>query len=175
MSVLWNCQDFILIIFTHRFQCFEVVSSQDLVDVPIHDSAEQPLVVHGPFQNLKTYTSHKMVVNRKQPVNLLQHFLEFISYLGFAVCDWKLAIFLFISIKLCHFSFTECNSLIHFENHHTYVKMQVQNVNLNLQFVINYCMDLQLGNVPWEIIDLNTELNKLHGGHWHRNWYLWII
>lgn len=44
--------------------------------------------------------------------------------------------------------------------------MQVQSVNLNLQFVINYLMDLQLGNVLWEIIDLNTELNKLlYGGH----------
>ena len=79
--------DFILIIFTHRFQCFEVISSQDLVTALICDSAEQPLIVHGPFQNLKTYTSHKTVVNRKQLVNLLQHFVGFISYLGFAVCD----------------------------------------------------------------------------------------
>jgi len=57
-----------------------------------------------------------------------------------------------------------------------YVKMQVQSVNLNLQFVINYFMDLHLGNVLWEIIDLNIELNKLlRGGHRHRNCYLWIM
>jgi hypothetical protein len=78
---------FILIIFTHRFQCFEVVSFQDLVTALNHDSAEQPLIVPGPFQNLKTYTSQKMVVNRKQLVNLLQHFVGFIPFIGFAVCD----------------------------------------------------------------------------------------
>lgn len=78
----------------------------------------------------------------------------------------SLPFFFFTSIKLCHFSFTECNCLIHFENRHIYVKMQVQSVNLNLQFDINYCMDLQLGNVLWDIIDLNTELFKLlRGGH----------
>jgi hypothetical protein len=37
---------------------------------------------------------------------------------------------------------------------------------MNLQFVINYLMDLQLRNVLWEIVDLNIELNKLlRAGH----------